>query len=204
MLVYIEYISRRSGVSLEAFHHVAGRGQETWSGDHAEDALLLNLARTWRIGPDYEALTFWYTANAGLERIDEWERIFTSGAVAAIEEPFKLAARIDYAGCYEPLLEPVAGRRGPFYIEYLDFSPGATREAMRDFFGERREQHRDLILNALLDRIGRLGPEPRALAVWELPSYAHLDGIVRELEGAEEPVRLVNAGLYAPFGREIL
>ena len=204
MLVYIEYISRRPGVSLESFHQVAGRGQEGWAGDFAEDALLLNLTRTWRIGPDYEVLTFWYTANAGLERIDEWERIFTSGEVAAIEEPMKLVARIDYAGCYEPLLEPVPGRRGPFYVEYLDFSSGAPREAVRDFFEERRKRHGDFTLNTVLDRIGRLGPDPRALAVWELPSYAALDGIVHELEGVDEPVRLVNAGLYASFGREIL
>jgi hypothetical protein len=41
LLVYIEYISRRPGVSLEAFHEVAGRGQTGWAGEYADDRLVL-------------------------------------------------------------------------------------------------------------------------------------------------------------------
>ena len=37
-LIYIEYISRRPGVALEAFHAVAGGGQEGWAGDYGADA----------------------------------------------------------------------------------------------------------------------------------------------------------------------
>ena len=113
MLVYIEYISRRPGVSLEAFHEVAGRGQTAWAGEYGDDQLVLNVGRTWRIGPEPEYVAVWYNAAAGLERIADWERIFTSGEAARFEEPFKLAARIDAAGCYEPLLAPVAGERRP-------------------------------------------------------------------------------------------
>lgn len=42
-------------------------------------------------------------AGAGLERIGEWERIFASGEADHFEETFRLGARIDTAGCYEPL-----------------------------------------------------------------------------------------------------
>jgi hypothetical protein len=204
MLVYIEYISRRPGVSLEGFHGIIGGGQSGWAGEYAEDRLVLNLARTWRLGPEPEYLTVWYTPDAGLERLSEWEKAFTSGEVAAFEEPFRVAGRIDVAGCYEPLLEPVAGERGPYYAEYFDFARGVSRDEVRSYFGERRERHRDFELNLLVDRIGKLGPDPRGLAVWSLPSYAALEGIARELDGVEEPVRLINVALYANFGQEIL
>ena len=42
-LVYLEFISRRPGVSLEQFHAVAGYGQTGWAGDNVEDVLLGNL-----------------------------------------------------------------------------------------------------------------------------------------------------------------
>lgn len=204
MLVYIEYVSRRPGVSLEGFHGIVGRGQSGWAGDYADDRLVLNLARTWRLGPEPEYLTVWYTPDAGLERISDWERIFTSGEAASYEEPFRVAGRIDSAGCYEPLLEPVAGGGGPYYAEYFDFARGVSRDGIRSYFSERRDRHRELELNLLVDRIGKLGPDPRGLAIWSLPSYGALDGIARELDGIEEPVRLVNAALYADFGKEIL
>lgn len=204
MLVYIEFISRLPGVSLEAFRFAAGRGQEGWSGEYSEDQLLLNLGRTFRTGPEPGYLAVWYNRSAGVERIGDWERIFKSGVADHFEEPFKLAARIDAAGCYEPLLAPVAGASSLYYGEYLDFAPGASREDVRAFFAERGERHAGLELNLVCDRIGKLGPDPRALAVWGLPSWAALDGIARELDGVAEPVRLVAGGLYANLGEEIL
>ena len=203
MLVYIEYISRRAGVSLEAFHEVAGRGQTGWAGEYADDQLVLNLARTWRIGPEPEYVAVWYNPAAGLERLAEWERIFTSGEASHFEEPFKLAARIETAGCYEPLVEPAPGRGGPYYAEFFEPSEGASPDDARSFFDERGRQS-GLELNLLVERIGRLGPDPPGLAVWSLNSYGNLDTVARDLDGVSEPIRLVNAALYADLGNEIL
>jgi hypothetical protein len=203
LLVYIEYISRRPGVSLEAFHEVAGRGQIAWAGEYGDDQLVLNVGRTWRIGPEPEYVAVWYNAVAGPERIAEWERIFTSGEAAPFEEPFKLAARIDAAGCYEPLLDPVPGNGGPYYAEFFEPATGASSDDVRSFFDERRGAS-GLGLNLLVERIGRLGPDPAGLAVWTLPSYCTLATVARELEGVAEPVRLVSAALYADLGKEIL
>jgi len=203
VLVYIEYISRRPGVSLEAFHEVAGRGQTAWAGEYGEDQLVLNLGRTWRVGPEPEYVAVWYNAAAGLERIAEWERIFTSGEAARFEEPFKLAARIDAAGCYEPLLDPVPGGGGPYYAEFFEPAARASGAAVRSFFDERRRRS-GLELNLLVQRIGRLGPDPAGLAVWTLPSYSTLTAVARELDGVAEPVRLASAALYADLGKEIL
>jgi hypothetical protein len=203
LLVYIEYISRRPGVSLEAFHEVAGRGQSGWAGEYTEDRLVLNVGRTWRIGPEPEYVAVWYNAAAGLERIEEWERVFTSKEASHFEEPFKLAARIDAAGCYEPLLEPVPGAGGPYYAELYERAAEASTDAVRTAFEERRDRS-GLVLNLLVERIGRLGPDPAGLAVWSLPSYEALATIARDLDGVREPVRLVDAALYADLGREIL
>ena len=159
-LIYIEFISRRPGVALEAFHVVAGGGQEGWAGDYDADVAVLNLGRTWRMGPEPEYLTAWYSPSAGLERLDEWERIFKSGDAARFEEPFRLAARIDRSGVYEPLLEPVVGTAGRYYAEYFDVAPGATRDDVRAAYEERAARHSALALNLLCDRIGALGPDP--------------------------------------------
>lgn len=203
MLVYVEYISRRAGVSIEEFHYAAGR-QDRWSDDHGGDVLLLNLGRTFRTGPEPEYLAVWYTADGGLERIGDWERVFDAHEADDLEVPFKLGARIDRAGCYEPLLEPVARRGGLYYAEYFDLAPGATRDDAGAFYEERRARHAGVELNLACDRIGQLGPDPRGLAVWNIGAWERLDAIARALDGVESPVRLVTAGLYRDLGRETL
>lgn len=203
-LIYIEFISRRPGVALDAFHSVAGGGQTGWAGDYDADVPVLNLGRTWRMGPEPEYLTVWYSPDAGLERLDEWERIFKAGDAASFEEPFRLAARIDRAGAYEPLLEPVNGTRGTYYAEFFDHAPGATRDDVRAAYEERAARHGELELNLLIDRIGHLGPDPRGLAFWGTTSYGALEAIVREVGDDDGPVRLVTAGFYNDFGAETL
>lgn len=203
MLVYVEFISRRPGVSVEAFHFAAGRGQTGWSSEHADDVLLLNLGRTFRTGPEPEYVAVWYTPGAGLERIGDWERIFASGEADDLEETFRLAARIDSAGCYEPLLEPVPGRDGLYYGEYLNIAPGASHSDVAAFFDDRRERH-GATLNLLCDRIGALGPDPRCLAFWTVRDWSALDPLVRDLDGVDAPVRLVHGGLFRDLGAETL
>ena len=204
MLVYAEFISRKPGVSIESFHFAANRGQTGWSGEYADDILLLNMGRTFRLGPEPEYLALWYTPESGVERIGDWERIFGSGEADDFEETFRLAARIDKAGCYEPLLEPIAGREGLYYAEYLDVAAGATHEEIRTSFEERRARHDGATLNLLCDRIGALGPEPRCLAVWTAASWDGIDALARDLDGVEHPVRLAEAGIYRDLGAETL
>jgi hypothetical protein len=115
-----------------------------------------------------------------------------------------LAARIDTAGCYEPLLEPVEGRNGLYYGEYLDFANGVERDGVASFFEQRRDRHDGLTLNLLCDRIGALGPDPRCLAFWTVPSWDRLDEIVRDLDGVDAPVRLVHGAFYRDLGAETL
>jgi hypothetical protein len=104
VLVHVEYISRRPQVSLAHFHAIAGEAQGGWAGANADDRLILNLGRTWRVGPEPEYLAVWFSPAAGLERLGGWEQAFSSGMADRFEKPMELAARIDEARCYEPLL----------------------------------------------------------------------------------------------------
>jgi hypothetical protein len=202
-LVYIEYISRLPGVSLEQFHFAAGL-QDSWSEEHGEDVLVLNMGRTFRTGPEHgRYVAAWYTEDAGLERVGVWEGIFERGEADQLEETFKLGAQIDAAGCYEPLLDPVRRRGGLYLAEFVDFAPDATRDDVRAFYEKRRERS-GVELNLLCDRIGTLGPDPRALAVWNVGDWAALDLVARELDGVDSPVRAVAGGLYRDLGRETL
>jgi hypothetical protein len=201
-VIYIEYYSRRPGVSLQAFHAAVRLGMEGWSGDYAEDRLLLNVGRTWRLGPEPEYFAVWHSPGAGFERLDAWDRIFQSGEPDRYELVFQQAARIDVGGCYEPLVEPLPARGGPYYVEFFRACEDLT--AVRAFFEMRVRRHGALTLNLLLYRIGRLGPEPGGLAVWTLPRFAALAEIVGDGSDRAGPIELVAAGTYADVGKEVL
>jgi hypothetical protein len=206
--VYVEYISRRPGIALEGFHQIAGPGQPGWASRYDVDVLILNVGRTWRLGPEPEYIAIWHSPTRGLERLGEWHEVFDSHEADDLELVFDAVARIDEAGFYDPLLEPVPGRGGPlYYAEFFDLAAGAGRDDVAGWFAERDRRHHDLTLNIVADRIGHLGPYPRALAFWQLPSYAALEPIARELADAEAgdvPIRMERAGVYADIGEEIL
>src|SRR5512145_2369988 len=196
-MIYVEYTSRRPGVSLETFHKIMRLGGGGWASDHADDVATLMLGRTWRLGPEPEYLTVWHSPAFGLERFDDWERVFRSGEADEYEEPFQMAARIDRAGCYEALVEPVVSPSERFYAEYFDWEPGADRDAVVAHFTERTGE-----LCLLIDRIGHLGPDPRGLAIWSLPDWSALSGIARDVP--DGPVRTITAGMYSVLGKETL
>ena len=204
MSIYIEYISRKAGVPLEGFHAIAGPGQEGWASAYGEDRLILNIGRTWRLGPEPEYVCVWNTPGKGLERLGEWEAIFSTGEADRLEKAFDAAGRIDVAGFYDPLVEPIPGRGPTFYGEFFDWAAGTSADDVRRLFEQRSAANAHLTLNLLADRIGKLGPDPRGLAFWQLPSYDALSALACELNDVVEPVRLVRCGLYAPIGREIL
>lgn len=201
-MIYIEYTSRRPGVSIEAFHKIMRLGQGGWASDHADDVTVLLLGRTWRLGPEPEYLGVWHSPAFGVERLDDWERVFRSGEADVYEEPFQLAARIDRAGCYDALVEPVASTSERFYAELFDWAPAAERDGVVAHFRERTARHDDVELCLLVDRIGHLGPDPRGVAIWSLPAWASLDGIARD--GPSGAVETVTAGLYSVLGKETL
>jgi hypothetical protein len=201
-MIYVEYISRRPGIELADFHRVVRQVQQNWEAGSPEDRLILNAGRTWRLGPEPEYLGVWHVPRAGLERLGEWEQAFRDRGVVGDEATMFRVARVDVAGCYDELAEPMAARDGLYCVE--QFRPTAPAEHIRKFYAERREALSQCCLNLLCSRIGRLAPEPGGLAVWTIPGYGSLEPIVRQLDGLVSPVELTNAGLYADIGSEIL
>jgi hypothetical protein len=201
-MIYIEYMSRRPGVDRSDFHEFMSKGLEGWDAGYQEDRLILGMSRTWRLGPEPEHIGVWDSPQAGFERIDEWDRIFRSGAADHLEEPLQKVARIDAAGCYEALLDPVRGRGGTYYVEF--FRAEGELSAIQAFYVARERRHQRLDLNLLVHRIGCLGPDPGGLAVWTLPNFASLSEIANELDGVREPIQLKAAGTYTDVGKEII
>jgi hypothetical protein len=200
-MIYIEYFSRRPEVSLKEFHDKVAQGLE-WESEFGEDRLVLKAGRTWRLGPLPEYFIVWHTPEAGFERFEAWDKAFRSGKAERFEHPFLSVAQVEFAGCYEALREPVRARNGFYYAEF--FRSRSERAAVAGFFEERARTHPDFMLNLLIERIGRLGPEPGGLAVWTIPNFASIASVARELERLREPVELTAAGTYTDIGQEIL
>src|SRR5919202_3102436 len=125
MAVYIEYISRRPGVPLEAFHAIAGPGQTAWSAEHSDDRLILNIGRTWRLGSEPEYIAVWHTPDKGANRLGDWAAIFASGEADHLELPFTAGGRVDGGGFFRTQLEAGTGSGLVYYDQFFDVAYGA-------------------------------------------------------------------------------
>jgi len=218
-MIYIEFTSRRPQPGLrendegelalepfesqlQRFHRAVAAGASGWEDSWSDDRLILSVGRTWRLGPAPAYMTVWHTPKAGLDRLDEWDRVFRSGEADDLEKPFRELAHIERAGCYEALLEPKRQPAGIYYAEF--FEPVGPSDEIRKLYVERAATHANFTLALCIKRIGKLAPDPGGLAVWTLPSYGELAAIARDLDDMSEPVRLATAGVYNDIGREIL
>lgn len=190
-LVYLEFIRRQPGASLDEFHRIAGTSFREWSERYPEDELLLNLGRTWRLGP-YPYLLGWRCR--GIDRLDEWNEIFGSGTVDDIESPILDVMATEASGFYREVVRAPAALEGDaYYVETFRPYSGAA-----DAYRARAERHGSEVA-LLLERVGRFGPEPGGVALLSLGALSD----VMRLQ-ADVPAGTVDVGLYAPTGREIL
>ena len=144
-LLYIEQFSRRPGVELGQFRSMVAAATGSWDPDEAADQMLLTAGRSWyvarsllpsavkltsvlssgcrRLGPEPEYMTLWYSPNHGLNRLDEWDAAFRAGGEDEHVAKFRIVARIEQAGCYQPLLPPVPTRNGVYMVSAPAFRP---------------------------------------------------------------------------------
>jgi predicted ester cyclase len=190
-LVYAEFFRRLPGVSLDDFHRIATSGFAQWSRLYPQDELIANVGRTWRMGP-YAYFLAWRCR--GMERWDEWNTIFGSGDVDDIENPILDVMTTDAAGFYRELVpsSPAVGASA-YYLETFAPWSGAA-EAYR-----RRAQQHGAELVMLVERVGRLAPEPGGIALFALDALSDAARLQ-----ADVPPAVVDVGLYAPTGSEIL
>jgi hypothetical protein len=204
LFVYVEYIARRPGVTLEDFRALTGYTQPRWSELFPEDELLLNLGRTWRIGAEPEYLAVWVNSSAGLERLDEWGSTFADmssiSELPVIEHGFLTAGRIELAGVFRTLRDPESGTSRAYYAEFFAPVANADPAAVRDAY-ERRTPA-GATLHLLATRVGVLGHDP-GVAIWGGESFAALEPAIDSTTDPELAT-IVRGALYANLGSEVL
>jgi hypothetical protein len=68
-MYYVEFYSRKPGVTAERFHETVTRTHSWWAANNPEDRPVLAIGRTWRLGgPHY--VVVWQIDSAA--RLDEW------------------------------------------------------------------------------------------------------------------------------------
>ncbi|HZT17809.1 MAG TPA: hypothetical protein VFA23_00325 [Dongiaceae bacterium] len=199
-MIYVEFIERDRFMPIEIFRRLGD--QSSWTA--AEDQLVGSFGRTMRLGPIPGYLAFWRCK--GMARMDEWEAHFrTPEAQRDIaEQATHRAIHLQHAGCYDELAGETAVDRGMlFCIEYFAAPSRTSDEEVLRHYRARAARQPAARLSFLLRRIGRLGPDPGALAVWSLADYVALEAFERARED-DDPLRPAAVGVYRWFGREIL
>ena len=200
-MFYIEYIERDRFMPVDIFRFLGDQGSSWVEG--AVDAMVLQLGRTMRLGPQPSYLAFWKIQ--GLHRLDDWEAYFSSDAWPRNRRSTAMhqAIHIQRGGLYDVVIEGPAAADGVHYVEYFEANAALSNDDVASHFQAREARHPAGRLNYVVRRIGLLGPDPADLAVWTFASYAEMERIVRERH--ESPaVRVVTTGVYRKLGDEIL
>jgi hypothetical protein len=190
-MYYIEFYERRSGVSLTDFHTKTLEGFPEWARRYSEDELVLNIGRTWRMGP-YPYLLIWRCP--GFERLDAWDSLFKSGTVDDLEVPVFETMTTFASGIYRDVLDPLFPD-APNYLYLETFSPSDDAATV---YGHRAAES-GLPLALCIERVGLLGPDPGGIAVFLLANLADAERLA-----LSTPIHAREAGTYAPVGQEIL
>jgi hypothetical protein len=202
LLLYAEFFNRLPGVPLDEFHRVA-ESVGAWAVANADDDLVLNIGRTWRVGPEPEYLCVWHSKQHGLDRIDDWEHLFAEARGSAGDDgDFFSVARIARAGCYTVPIVPRAGSRGRYYVEWLEIERSAADDEIAACFQRRARTHASLELNVVARPLGPMAPRGQGFAVWGLASWGDAQLLATERFETSGPVHVVDASLYADLGRE--
>jgi hypothetical protein len=99
-MFYIEFYSRKPGVSPEVFRETVKRTDAYWARANPQDRPVLAVGRTWRLGgPHY--IVVWEID--GSARLDEWkETLATDPEAQAMMADWQAVVDCD-AGLYETL-----------------------------------------------------------------------------------------------------
>jgi hypothetical protein len=188
-MYYIEFIHWDRSVPLEIFRFL-GQQSSGWK-DNSPDRLVLQLGRTLRLGPQPGYLAIWEIP--GIYRLDEWEAYFHSqdSMFNRRSQAMHRAITIERAGLYRSLTIAETKSYPLYYVEfYRTISPNLTAAV----------PPQNLVY--LLGRVGFLGPEYEAVAIWGCQSY--LDVESRSCRRSPEMPDPAEAGVYRNFGEEVI
>jgi hypothetical protein len=100
---YVEFFRKKPEVSWEDFQRVVSGAYRHWAELHPEDAPVLAIGRTWRLGPsDAPYLIVWKLPD--FARIDEWTKARREDAASekAVVQGTLSVADMD-AGVYDDI-----------------------------------------------------------------------------------------------------
>jgi hypothetical protein len=70
---YVEFFRKKPGVSWDDFRDVVGGAYKRWVELHPEDAPVVAMGRTWRLGPpEASYIIVWKIPD--LAKLDDWTR----------------------------------------------------------------------------------------------------------------------------------
>ena len=102
MYYYIEYVEPKPGVSQQRFQEVVTMASDRWAEQHPDDQLVLNIGRTWRLGPRPGVyLTIWRVRDLAI--LHRWEEEFQTAQIQQEHSEFTEVATIVDAGVYADL-----------------------------------------------------------------------------------------------------
>ncbi len=165
--------------------------------------MVAQLGRTLRLGPHPAYMTIWRCR--GFDKLDEWEKYLGGDAFRADVRSVAShkAIHLCDAGCYDEVVTGPPIEAGLQYVEYFKPDEESSYQQLKEAHLNRSKIHQKGILNLVLRRIGFLGPYPGGIAIWTFPSYAALEGIVRDDEW-QKRLQIVGAGVYRIWGQEII
>jgi hypothetical protein len=100
---YVEFFRKRPNVSWDDFNRVVRSAYKYWVELHPEDAPVLAVGRTWRLGPSAaQYMIVWKVPD--FARLDEWTRARRGdeSSDAAVMQGTLSVAEVD-AGVYEDI-----------------------------------------------------------------------------------------------------
>jgi hypothetical protein len=193
-LIYAEYIEHDRTMPIQIFEYL-GR-QSGWTSE--VDQKVANIGRAERIGPEPSVICLW--RHAGLARMDEWEASFRTDEARRrpSSQSTRLAMHFRFCGLYDEIIGGPPLGQGLHFVEFFAAGDDISDERIHQDYLTRAKRYPEGRLDFVLRRVGLLGPDPGALAIWTFAGYAAAEAIIRERHG-ENPLRPVAAGLYFNF-----
>ncbi|MFO0991235.1 MAG: hypothetical protein U1E67_04800 [Hyphomicrobiales bacterium] len=188
-MFYVEFIHWDRSVPIEIFRFL-GQQSSGWK-ENSPDRIVLQLGRTLRFGPQPGYLAIWEIPNIG--RLDEWETYFHSAdsMINRRSQAMHRAITIERAGLFNALIIGDLKSYPLYYLEfYKPFAPSRAADFPRN------------ALVYLLNRVGFLGPDFEAIAIWGCHTYADVEALTcRRSPGVPDAA---DAGVYRKFGEEVI
>ena len=197
-MIYIEYMEHDRSIPAELIKPRGKRARWPENDTFSDNQPLAVLGRTLRLGPHPPFLAIWQCRT--FKKLQEWES-YSKARRALHSTASQNAIHLCQAGCYTEVLSgpPIEG--GIQYIEFFTHDGSDHEEVVARYFSERAGRYENGVLNTVLCRMGPLGPDPGALAIWTFLRHADMEQIVFDHQW-QRILNIVRSGLYRKLNNE--